>query len=497
MSSRMHLKNRSAMPRPYVIGLACFLASCPLGDAQSQSPEDRVDQIFKDFRSDTPGCAVGVIKDGKIIYARGYGMADLDHNIRITPSTVFYTASLAKQFTAMSILLLAERDKALSLDDEMTKYVPELRVNKPVKIRDLLNHTSGIRDHYALITMAGWHLYDDLVTRDHVIELAQRVKSMDFDPGRDFLYNNTGYTIAGLIVERVTGGKSLSKFADENIFRPLGMKSTVLAETHRQIVLNRAYGYRKPPKSDRPFEQYMPNLDLTGPTNLYTTVEDLASWIRNFEDKVVGGERVISQMQTRGRLANGAPLDYGLGLWIGTYGGHSIFEHDGRHAGYRAHMLHFPTQRFAVTCLCNEALAENNLPHRLTRLVADIYLQSRIDKEPVVQDTAPSATVKETAPASAELAQYTGRYYSDEINTTYTVEQRDSSLVILRPRYPATDLTRQTGDLFRIENFSQPLTSATMRFTRNQQSQEISGFNFTGRRRGELRILDFHFGKKP
>ena len=442
-----------------------------------------VDNLFKDFdKPNSPGCAVAVIKDGSIIYKRGYGMADLDHSIAITPTTVFHAASLAKQFTAMSIMLLVQQKK-LSLDDEVTKYVRQLQVGKRITIADMLSHVSGIREQFVLLTMAGWRLYDDLVTREDVIDLVSRMKSLDFDPRKDLIYSNTGYTLAGLIVEKVTG-QSLSDFARDNIFKPLGMNDTVIVEKHGQIVHNRAYGY-----SEQPFELWMPNLDVAGATNLLTTVEDLARWDRNFEDKTVGGDTVLSQMQTPAELSDGTlaklgtdgfgnVVHYGLGLQITKFFSVDVVEHDGRNAGYRSHLIRFPDKRFAVACLCNLALPDDHLRH-LARRIAFIYLTDRFAAPPPSEYPADFVSVDPTPPAPltpVDVTEYTGSYYSKEIGTTYQIVLKaSSSLAIVRHKYPATDLTRALPDTFTIKGFSRPLTTATVRFTRNRQ-QTIDGF---------------------
>src|SRR5262245_6532342 len=206
---------------------------------QAQTPSDRVDTIFRQFdKPDSPGCAVAVIKDGVIVHKRGYGMADIDHHVAITPSTVFHAASLTKQFTAMAIMLLV-KDGDLKLSDPVDKYIDVPIAKRPhgrhMTIGDMLSHLSGLRDHWVLVTLAGLRLYDDVVTQEKVLDLVARMKSVDFEPGRDFLYSNTGFTLAGLIVKKVSG-KSLSDFAHDRIFQPLGMTNTLIINKHDQNV---------------------------------------------------------------------------------------------------------------------------------------------------------------------------------------------------------------------------------------------------------------------
>jgi CubicO group peptidase (beta-lactamase class C family) len=491
------------MLKALAMGLFCLLASCSAGHAQSSQAanpsDDRIDHIFAQFaKSDSPGCAVAVIRNGNIIFKRGYGMADFDHSIAITPTTVFHAASLAKQFTAMSIMLLVQQGK-LSLDDynDVTKYLPELQVNKRITIGDMLRHISGIRDQWVLVTMAGWRLYDDLVTREDVLNFVSRMdsRSLDFDPRTGFIYSNTGYTLAGLIVERASG-KSLADFARDNIFRPLRMKDTVITEKHGQIVPNRAYGYWQR-QAGQPFELFMPNLDVTGPTNLLTTVEDLARWERNFDDKTVGGDFAISEMIDGGHALMGPGVRYGLGLQITTYHGLKVIEHDGRDAGYRSHLMRFPDQHFAVACLCNLALPNDNLPSHLARKIADIYLADRFAAVPPNQDPAVPAAVDEMPAATpTELAEYTGEYYSKELDTTYHIVRKDSSLAITRYRYPDSVLTPTSLSKFETSKFSRPLETATVRFVRNPQLK-IEGFLFSGKNAGGAeRVRELRFDRQ-
>jgi CubicO group peptidase (beta-lactamase class C family) len=379
------MKPPAAIPRVRAavhVGLACLVVVGAVGSAHSQSPPAgtptaaQVDRIFARVdKTDSPGCALAVIRNGSIVYARGYGMADLDHNIRITPSTVFHAASLAKQFTAMAIMLLVKQGR-LALDDDVRTHVPELPdLGARVTIGHLLHHTSGLRDQWVLVTMAGWRLSDDVVTRQDVLGLVSRMHALNFRPGDQYLYTNTGFTLAAAIVEKVSR-QSLQDFAQANIFQPLGMSRTVFRETHGLVVRDHAYGYRAVGSGPR-FEVRMPNYDLVGPTNLLTTVEDLARWDRNFDDKTVGGGAVLALMQTPGTLNNGDSIPYGLGLMPGEYRGLRVVEHDGRDAGYRSHLIRFPSLRFSVACLCNLALPDDALPRDLVRRVADLYLAAQ------------------------------------------------------------------------------------------------------------------------
>lgn len=328
----------------------------------------KVDAIFQKMDSTvSPGCALSVMKDGKIIYRRGYGMADLDHNIPNTPITVFHVASMSKQITAASILLLEQQGK-LSVDDPARKYVPELPdFGPPVTIRQLIYHTSGLRDQWDLLGLSGWRYSLDLINNDDVLYVISHQKELNFPPGTKHLYSNTGYTLLGEIVKRVSG-KSLREFTTINIFEPLGMKNTHFRDDHAEIVKNIAYGYE--PFKDT-FRLSVTNFDTVGATSLITTVEDLALWDENFYNPRVGGPALIKRMLERGKLNTGEQLDYASGLVIGTHRGLNIVDHGGADAGYRSDMVRFPDQHFSSACLCNLATAN---PSDLNIKVAEIYL---------------------------------------------------------------------------------------------------------------------------
>jgi len=294
-------------------------------------------------------------------------MADLDHNVPITPTTVFHVASMSKQFTAASIVMLAQEGK-LSLDDPVRKYVTELPdFGSPITIRELVHHTSGLRDQWDLLGLAGWRYSLDLITDDDVLSVVSRQRDLNFPPGSRHLYCNTGYTLLAQIVKRVSGG-SFRDFTTARIYQPLGMAHTHFRDDHAEIVKNMAYGYV--PAADT-FRISITNFDTVGATSLLPTVEDLALWDENFYQPRVGGAAMIKQMLEPGKLNNGEQLDYAFGLVLGQYRGLATVDHGGADAGYRSDMIRFPDQHFSVACLCN--LATSN-PSQLAKKVAEVYL---------------------------------------------------------------------------------------------------------------------------
>jgi CubicO group peptidase (beta-lactamase class C family) len=329
-------------------------------------------------------------------------------------------ASISKQFTAATIVMLAQEGK-LSLDDEVRKYIPELPdFGPPVTIRHLIHHTSGLRDQWSLLSLAGWRYSLDLITDDDVLTVISREKDLNFRPGERHLYCNTGYTLLGQIVKRVSG-QSLREFTTKRLFGPLGMSSTHFRDDHAEVVKNMAYGYVRD-KGTGAFRLSLTNFDTVGATSLLTTVEDLALWDEAFYTPRMLGKKLFEQMLERGKLNDGKQLDYAFGLMHGTYRGLRTVDHAGADAGYRADLLRFPEQHFSVACLCN--LAETN-PSQLTRRVADIYLAKQVtqaDSEKRPEE--PFVSLSEP-----QLAKYAGLYWSAQEQEAVRIESKPDSLI--------------------------------------------------------------------
>lgn len=395
----------------------------------------RVDELFAPWnRPDSPGCAVGVIKDGRFIYKRGYGMANLEHHIPISPTTVFRIGSTSKQFTAATVVLLAQRGK-LSLDDDIRKYLPEMPdYGTPITIRHLIHHTSGIRDYLTLMDLAGMRP-DDFYTDEEVLDLLARQRELNFKPGDEFLYSNSGYFLLSLIVKRATG-KSLRELARELIFEPLGMNHTHFHDDHTMIVENRASGYA--PKEGGGFKISMTTLDMVGDGGLFTSVEDLFRWDQNFYHPQVGGRALIDQLLTPGTLNDGKTLDYAFGLRLGEYKGLRMISHGGAFVGFRAEMIRFPEQRFSVICLCN--LSTIN-PSRLARQVADIFLADQMKPEAKATGAGERPSVRLS---ERELNAMTGAFYDPETGAVWQISAAEGVLIarVGRRRFRLMPVTR-------------------------------------------------------
>lgn len=404
-----------------------LLLTSGLANAQSHTPDvtKQVDKVFEKWdKPDSPGCALGVYKDGKIIYKHGYGMADLNDDVPITPATVFHVASMSKQFTAASIVLLAQQGK-LSLDDDVRKYIPELPdFGQRITIRHLVHHTSGLRDQWNLLELAGWRYSLDLITDDDVMSVMTRQKDLNFKPGDKHVYCNTGYTLMGLIVKRVSG-LSLREFTTKNIFEPLGMTHTHFRDDHAEIIKHDALGYEQEGK-DKPFRMSLTNFDTVGATSLHTTVEDLQLWDENFYHPRVGGQPFLQQMLERGKLNNGEQLDYAFGLVLGKYKGLSTVDHGGADAGYRSDLMRFPDQHFSASVLCNSA--ETN-PTGLVHQVADILLAKDLKAAESATDKEAPKAVGATLTAE-QMAAIAGLYWNPENDGFEKILVKDGMLLI-------------------------------------------------------------------
>jgi CubicO group peptidase (beta-lactamase class C family) len=427
----------------WVVMVGVGLAAARAGEAQSLPPgvAKRVDGVFAKWdRTDSPGCALGVFRGGQVVYKRGYGMEDLNEDVHITPGTVFHVASMSKQFTAASIVLLAQQGK-LSLDDDVRNYVPELAdFGQKITIRNLVHHTSGLRDQWALLGLAGWRYSKDLITDEDVMSLLTRQRELNFKPGDRHLYCNTGYTLLGLIVKRVSG-MSLREFTTKNIFEPLGMTHTHFRDDHAEIIKHNAVGYQQ--ETGKPFEISITNFDTVGATSLHTTVEDLQKWDENFYQPKIGGAAFVQQMLERGKLNNGEQLDYAFGLVIGKDKGLPTVDHGGADAGYRSDMTRYPEQHFSVAVLCNSAEAD---PSRLASQVADIVLAKEIKAAeaatPVTEPAARSTTGTTVALTAEQMLAFTGLYWNredDEFDRIFVKEGQlkvdggDDEPLVLKP----------------------------------------------------------------
>ncbi len=419
-----------------VVGLVASAVAATVAPAALRAVQPaEIDAIFAaSNRPGTPGAALAVIHEGKIIFERGYGCAELVQNTPITPETVFYIGSVSKQFTAAAIALLAHRG-ALSLDDDVRRHVPELPdYGSRITVRQLVHHTSGLRDYLALRDIAG-EPGDGTFGDREMLALLQRQKNLNFPPGTRYLYSNSGYFLLSMIVRRVSG-RSLREFAAAEFFGPLGMKTAVFRDDHTMSIARRADGHAPAATGGGGFRVSNPNFDVVGAGGVFMTVRDFLAWDRNFYDGKVGGKELVASLQVPAQLNDGTRIDYAFGLMTGSHRGLALIEHSGAYGGFRAHAIRFPAQQFSVVCFTNLATAA---PGRLVREVAELYLAPQLEPPVAVAAKAgkspkQAATAARTAPDSpvANAPAFAGTYRSEELAVDCHVTVAEGRLTLLR-----------------------------------------------------------------
>jgi len=395
---------------------------------------DSVDAMFEAWdREGSPGFALGIFKNGRIIYARGYGMANLEYDVPITPQSVFRIGSLSKQFTAMCVALLEEEGK-LSLDDDIRTFFPEMpEYETPITVGHILHHTSGLRDYLTLQDVVARDEYYD---SDDALAMLLRQKGVNFTPGDRFSYSNSGYFLLGALVERVSGMK-MSELARIHIFEPLGMANTHFHDEMDVIVRNRASGYR--PDGEDGYRINMTQLDIIGDGSVYTTIEDFFKWDQNFYHNELGRgtQALMDKVQTRGVLNNGEEITYAFGLDVDTHRGLKRVSHTGSWVGFRTVAVRYPDQRFSVVIFGNGSLG----PSRFADRIVDLYLNDQFTDPEAPRPEAPREESpgedrpEETRPGPVTLSPsqaqaFQGIYFSEELDAHAFLELVEGKLVM-------------------------------------------------------------------
>jgi len=446
--------------------------------------EKQIDQLFTPWNSpESPGATVAVTIDGKVVFKKGYGSAELEYSMPVTPSTVFHIASVSKQFTCFAILLL-EKDGKLSINDDIRKYIPEVpNFGEMITLNHLIHHTSGLRDQWELLAMAGWRL-DDIITREHILNLVSHQKELNFNPGEEHLYCNTGYTLLAEVVSRVSG-QTFAEFNRTHIFEPLNMNNTQFYDDCEKIVKNRAYSYYC---DSTGYKKSLLNYSNVGATSLFTTAEDLCLWAVNFENPVVGGSEIIERMNLPCVLNKGDTIPYAMGQIIGKYKGLRIISHTGGDAGYRSYLIRFPDERFSINVLSN--LASFNTGGMVVKII-DIYLKDRLittkPKTKKAGSTAPtsakSAGLPDFDPEAVELNEYEGEFYSTELRTSYSLSVKSGKLTATHFRTGDIVLEPIRSDQFKGNKWY----FSRIEFVRDPDNN-ISGFRVTCDRTRNLKF---------
>lgn len=445
-------------------------AGIPSGTSQA------IDALFAAWdKPGSPGCAIGVAQDGEIILARGYGYANLDYDIPITSRTVFDIASITKQFVAASINILALEGK-LSLDDDIREWLPELPVyEKPIRLRHMLYHTSGLRDYLTLFPLAG---RDDYYPISHaqILAMMSRQRALNFLPGERYLYSNTAYMLLAQLIERASG-QSLGEFVEASIFAPVGMPRSLMYDDFEAVIPQRAIGYIRDDDRVRMVHNY--NFDVPGDGQMYTTVEDLLRW----DAYLFGDEKPAyhASMLTPGLLNNGEQLDRAQGLFLGEYRGMSTIYHTGSSWGFREVLMRFAETGLAVAIACNDG---NSNPYDIALQVADQLLADRLDPEiAVVADEldAEKATQDGSLLAIDRLVEFAGEFYSVELDATYRLSVEQGRLMTAIEQEPSIVTNPVANDLL-VFDFSPQgwweTYPARMKFDRDSAGA-ITGFKLS------------------
>jgi CubicO group peptidase (beta-lactamase class C family) len=455
-------------------------------DAQELSRE--VDALFERWhRPDSPGAAVLVIHDGRVVHRAGYGMASLEHGVPIRPHTVFDIASISKQFAAWAVAVLDVRG-ALSLDDDVRTHIPELPdFGHTITLRHLVHHTGGLRDWPGTLGMAGWS-YEDVLSFDQILRMAFHQRDLNFPPGDAYAYSNTGYNLLAEVVAR-TGETSLREWMERELFRPLGMERTHFHDDHTEVVQGRAESYR--PGPEEAWRRVTNNLTALGSSSLFTTVEDLARWVAYLHDPEphlaggVGAPGVVERMHQRGVLNDGDTIGYAFGQNQGRYRGLRMATHGGSWAGFRTVLQRFPDQDFAVIILANTA---NMSPSALAREIAELYLEKEMAPPVVAEEGSGGTTGAEEAeeeepwrPGPEELQEYAGVYRAAEFPSEYRVEVVGGGLLARHFRTGDRPMEPVVPDRFQAPGFGQVVferdeAGAVTGFTAN--STRIRGLRF-------------------
>jgi CubicO group peptidase (beta-lactamase class C family) len=429
--------------------IAAFVLLSTVAEAQGTPEERRVDSLFAEYtRGLQPGLALAVVRDGKLLISRGYGYANLEHKVPITPTTVFDVASVSKQFAGLAVAMLVTEGR-VKLTDDIRKHVPELaQLERPVTVDHLVHHTSGYRDWPGTLSLAGWR-FDDIISFDQIKTMAYNQRTLNFVPGSEYMYSNTGYNLLTEMVARHRG-KTFRQWTDENFFRPLGMTNSHFHDDHTMVVPNRALGYARRP--DGTFSSVTNNLMALGSSSLFSTVEDMAKWVSNFDDAKVGGTEAMNLMRTRGKLNDGSTIPYAFGVSHGEYRGQPTVSHSGGWASFATYVVHFPQQRFGVVVFSNGGGIN---PTRAAFNLADIYLGSALGPAtpPTPNAIATAATV-DVAPAV--LDRYAGLYRLGP--GWYARIRRDgNTLKTQAAREPEYAMSARSDTLFWVQPYNAPM----------------------------------------
>lgn len=424
-----------------LLSLLPIFSEC-LAQYTSSELETKIDALLlPNIGEDEPGSAILVVKDGKILFNKGYGLANLSHQIPIDPNTVFDLASVSKQFAGFAIASLVEAGK-IKLEDDIRKYIPELPdFGSTITVDHLVHHTSGIRDWTSTLPLAGWS-FDDVISFEQILRMAYLQQGLNFEPGSEYSYSNTGYNLLAELIQRVSG-LSFREWTDQHIFQPLGMTNTRFLDDHTEIIPHRAQGYYQ--DQDGMFHASPNNLMALGSSSLYSTTTDLARWVINLDQPKPEMKAIIDRMKQTRKLNNGTDNNYAFGLSIGSFRGTPSVNHSGSWASFRTYLMLLPEEHLSIVVLNNYASS----PYQIASTIASWFVTEKA--------TASKQEGKPNSPAvklpKQLLDTYTGTYQLGP-GWYVSLTRKDDQLwtqATNEDNYPMTALSQ---DLFRIDAYS-------------------------------------------
>ncbi len=466
---------RAALRTATVLVLAASAACAPTTDPSQGPTHPEVDAVFADLEGNRPGAAVGVLLGGEVVHRAGYGTAHMDHGIPISPETVFDIASISKQFGAIAALILQTEGK-LDLDADVRGYVPELPdFGEVITARHLIHHTSGIRDWPHTMALGGIG-FTDVISFEKILRMLYRQQAINFAPGSEYAYSNTGYNLLARVIE-VQSGMTFREYAQSRILEPLGMNQTHFSDDYLEVVPGRAESYA--PVDDGDGFQRLPNqLTALASSSLHTSIDDFIRWMRNYETGEVGGDAMLDAMVQRGVLTTGDTLDYAHGLSVSDYRGLRAFGHGGSWAGYRTNFVRFPEQNLSIAAFCNVSDCD---PGTRARRVAEVFVGDLM--EPEAEPPEPEPEPEGPDLTAEQLQEYVGSYRSPELDSTYEiVVDEEGRLIAMHWRNDPAVLSPAGADAFAGDQWFFP----DVRFWRDEADGAVVGFGVTGARVRDL-----------
>lgn len=387
------------MKRSLLLFLVAVFSGATAAAQTWQDTLQRIEAAFAKYRSDGPGAQMAVSRNGKVIFSKAWGMADLEHGVPMTTRSLIEAGSVSKQFTAAAILLLEQQGK-LSLNDDIRQYIPELPdYGAPVTLRQMMQHTSGLKDWGAVASVSGWPRGTKAYSNDDAVAIMARQKTLNNVPGAEYIYSNSNYNLLAVVVKKVSG-KELAEFTGPAIFTPAGMPLTVWRHSYRQLVPGRSMAYGRTREG---FENDMPNESVYGQGGLLTTAEELVSWTEFYSSGKFGSPSLYPEQVKTGTFNNGSPNKYAAGLNVGAVNGQRAIVHTGATASYRASLEFFPELGLVFAFLSNTSAFDRDSTNAYAE-VRNIFVP---EPKPAGKKTpaAPSFKVAEEA-----LQAYTGWY---------------------------------------------------------------------------------------